>query len=497
MVNYLDEKGKLQIKKIGAALLKKCKIITISDTGDMYLYTDGVYAFKQKVTENKIKNIIRVLLDTAWTKQRSAEVVEYVKLSTLTDRELLDTNEFIINVKNGLYNVLKNKLLKHDPSYFSTFQLNVTYDPAAECPIIDKYLYSVTTPEDVPLLVQYAGYCCITYIKQERALIITGGMHNGKSTFINLVVEMIGIGTSSMQSLQSLSTDRFAKGELEGKLINTYPDLPSEKLYDNSTFKTITSDPWIDGDRKFGQKRIFKNTIHQIYSANDLPELDNPDELAFFRRLIQVDFPNSFEDKKNSNLIEEMSTDSEIAGFFNIAMVGLRMLLHYDAFCEDKTAIEKKDEYLAKSDPLSQFIYQCTDDTDGTWDKSDFEATFIEWCKTNKAIPVSSQSIGRKMKKQGYKYGRSSVGNREYYWINISPKENTLLNGTQTESWTKEFMSSGTDMLTITTNPSKCLSNNLLLSKYIYIYYMYYVVRPFYSDTWTDSINKIGEPFKK
>lgn len=494
VANYLDDKGKLQIKKIGAALLKKCRIITISDTGDMYLYSGGVYTYKEKVTENKIKDIIRKLLDEAWTRQRSAEVIEYVRLSTLTDRNELDTDEFIINVKNGLYNVMQNKLLKHNPTYLSTFQLNVTYDSIAVCPAIDKYLYEAVKPDDVPLLVQYAGYCCVTYIKQERALIITGDKQNGKSTFINLITTMIGTDLSSQQSLQALSEDRFARGTLEGKLINTYTDLPNKKLYDNSVFKMITSDPWIDGEGKFRPKRIFKNTIHQIYSANNLPELDNPDELAFFRRLIQVDFPNSFEGKADSNLINTMSTDSEIAGFFNIAMLGLRMLCHYDGFCETKTTIEKQAEYLAKSEPLSQFLYNCTDDTDDTWDKDDFEATFIEWCGENEVKPLPGRTIGRMMKKQGYKYGRRSTGDRGYYWLNISSKENTCLDGKRTLNWTDEFVSAGTDMLP---SKPKRLINTLLISKYKYIYYIHYLVTPKESDNWTDRINQQGKPFKK
>ena len=46
----------------------------------------------------------------------------------------INANPFIINLKNGLYNVLDSSFKEHSPEYYSTVQLNTHYDPTAKCP---------------------------------------------------------------------------------------------------------------------------------------------------------------------------------------------------------------------------------------------------------------------------------------------------------------------------------------------------------------------------
>jgi len=493
--SYFDVKGKFITKKLGDEVLKEFHIISLIDTSEMYVYQNGVYVSDGMI--DRLKRHILRKLDKDFTKQRTSEVIEYLRLNTLITRDKINQNPLLINVINGIYDVEANKLLPHSSTYLSTIQLNVDYDPTAQCHNIDKFLFEVVKPDHVPLLVQYAGYCCVPDIRQQRALILDGGAWNGKSTFIDLICTMVGLKNTSQQSLQALNSDRFARAELNTKLINTYPDLPSKKLYDNSIFKLLTSDPYIDGEHKFGQKFRFKNTIHQIYSANKLPELDNPDEMAFFRRLIQVPFPNSFEGKADANLNEKLSKKEEISGFFNIAMIGLRALLKYNAFCENKTVEEKRTEYLAKSDPVQAFLNECADDSDDSWLKSEFRESLTKWCEINNVCRVSKEEEGKKMKTLGYRYRRMSFTPREYYWENISPKLGLCLDGTWTEAWTKNIEPIDSDNIDNNTLCPSVQGIYTLISKYKYMYYVYYIIGPFTLDAWTDEEKRNTETFEQ
>ena len=88
---------------------------------------------------------------------------------------------------NGMYDVKNNTLLPHSPEYLSTIQLPITYDPDAQCTQIHKFLHEVVDPDDVLVLVQYAGYCCIPDISHQKSLL-------SLSYYIFLVLKIIDFG---------------------------------------------------------------------------------------------------------------------------------------------------------------------------------------------------------------------------------------------------------------------------------------------------------------
>ena len=405
-------------KVLGDRVLNEYPIITHPDSMEVAVYQDGVFNI-EKGTQ-LLQEIITDKLGEYFQKNRLNEVYTYIQISTYTSREEMNKHTYLINVRNGMYDVKEDKLLPHDPKYKSTIQLNVVYDPAAECPAICKFLSEVTTNEGQAKVIQYAGYSCTPDIKFQRTLLIDGPQQNGKSTFLEMVCHMIGQENTSQQSLQSLNDDRFAREQLNNKLVNFYGDLPAKKLHDNSVFKMLTSDQYIDGEKKYGQKFRYKNTIHQLYALNKVPELSDPDELAFFRRLICVSFPKSFEGEADRDLSNKITTETEISGFFNMAMTGLRILIEMDEFSYNKSVEEIQKEYLNKSDPVSAFLDECTEYSSGEIGKKGLYETFKAWCKQHN-IPVTLKDIpfAKLMSKLGYEDYRKSTGAREYYWVNI------------------------------------------------------------------------------
>jgi len=415
---YFDEKNKFIPKILGDMILHEKHVLTFADTREIAVYKEGVYVVAGG--EDTLRISILQKLEHDFKRDRVNEVLEYIRLNTLTPRADINPEGLLINVKNGMYDVLNDVLLPHDPEYKSTMRLDVVHNPGAQCVEVDKFLHEVVKAEDVPVLVQYAGYCCIPDINQQKALLLDGGMLNGKSTFIELVCTMVGQENVSEQSLQALNSDRFSRAQLNNKLINMFPDLPKKKLYDNSVFKMLTSDQWIDGEEKYVRKFRFKNTIHQIYSANKIPDVEDPDELAFFRRWICITFPNSFEGKADKTLLEKLTTDVELSGFFNIAMIGLRALIENDKFCYDKTVEDIRKVYLTKSNPVQAFLDECTEYSTHDIVKKGLYETFVAWCKVNAITStMKDNSFGRALKKLGYEDGRLTNASRDHVWLNL------------------------------------------------------------------------------
>lgn len=451
--------GEFVPKILGDILLNEHDILTVSDSRDSAIYQHGVYVLEG--ADDIIRKIILDKLELDFKRTHVNEVVEYIKLNTLTSREVINQETFKINVMNGMYDVKNNKLLPHSSEYLSTIQLPITYDPDAQCTQIHKFLHEVVDPDDVLVLVQYAGYCCIPDISHQKSLLLDGLAANGKSTFIDLVCTMVGQENVSEQSLQDLNNDKYSSAQLNGKLINMFSDLPRTKLGDNSAFKMLTSDKWIDGEEKYKRKFRFKNTIHQIYSANNIPEVDDPDELAFFRRWICITFPNSFIGRENKHLLSEITTDEELSGFFNISMVALRSLIDNDEFCYNKSVSDVQKIYLLKSDPVQSFLDDCTEVSDFNLPKKELYSAFCMWCEDNTILTtVKDNSFGRKMKKLGYESWRMTDTSRTHVWLNVGlisfPEQNnsydfndscnlSRFGENQEKTWTRKKESTDSD----------------------------------------------------
>jgi len=416
---YFDEKNIFIPKELGDEILKEFDILTYRDTKELAVYIKGVFSVEGGEDALRVSALKK--LGDDFKRERLNEVIEYIKLNTLVNRSDINPDNGLINLKNGMYNIKENKLIPHDIKYKSTIQLNVVYDEDAQCPEIDKFLHEIAKEKDIPVLVQYTGYSCTQDIKHQRALMIEGPRANGKSTFIELVCSMIGQEHVAEQSIQALNNDRFARAQLNGKLINMFPDLPKKKLYDNSVFKMLTTDKWIDGEEKYIRKFRFKNTIHQIYSANQVPDVDDPDEMAYFRRWIITSFPNMFEGKDaDKKLLEKLTTEKEIAGFFNICMVGLRALIEHDDFCNQPTVEETKKLYLIKSNPVRAFLDECIEYSDYDFVKQDLFDVYESWCDKKKITNnIKDNAFGRTLKKMGYEDHRQTSGQRLNVWLNI------------------------------------------------------------------------------
>ena len=64
---------------------------------------------------------------------------------------------------------------------------------------------------------------------------------------------------------------------------------------------------------------------------------------AFYRRLIIISFPNTFEeDKQDPDLINKLTTQSELSGIFNLLMYYLRLIINNNGIYLDEKSIAER-----------------------------------------------------------------------------------------------------------------------------------------------------------
>src|SRR3990170_3577435 len=115
---------------------------------------------------------------------------------------------------------------------------------------------------------EWVGYCLWRNYEAQKAMLLIGEGHNGKSTAINLIKALLGIKNISCRSLQELELNRFAKADLYSELANLYPDLSDQALKSTGTFKMLTGGDPITAEYKFRNGFSYINYAKLTFSCN-------------------------------------------------------------------------------------------------------------------------------------------------------------------------------------------------------------------------------------
>ncbi len=395
---YHDKQGwHLDIPKLVDALLSEYSFKTMRDDEECLIYENGVYTSPGEATikEECEKRVPKKFMTT----HSVNEVIGHIKRSTYVKRTKLNNEKWILNLENGLYNIQTGELRPHMPEFLSTIRIPVIYDPEADCPRVKQFFTEILKQEHISTIEELFGYCLIPDYTIQRAFLFTGFGANGKSTFIEVLKRFIGKDNCSNLSLQAIEYLRFAVADLFGKLVNLYADIPSTKMEHVGVFKMLTGGDTIGAEKKFRDRFGFNNYARLVFSTNKPPKVDE-DTLAFWRRWIMINLPNKFEgDKADTQILDKLTTTSELSGLLNVALQGLERLLSTHHYSYEPSPDETAERYRKASDSVFSFVEdECESATDAWISKSALHETFTEYCDKHNLSRLGKEAFGRALK---------------------------------------------------------------------------------------------------
>jgi putative DNA primase/helicase len=210
--------------------------------------------------------------------------------------------------------------------------------------------------EDVETVLDFMAYCLWRGFPFHRWLLFNGSGRNGKGVATNLITKFLGQENVSGESLDRILERPFAVAGLFGKMANIDADLSGEALKHTGTLKKLTGGDEIPAEFKFKNPFHFRNYAKLIFSANKIPKtLDESD--AFYARLIIINFPNQYlGEKANPNLIDELTTESEMSRLLTIIVKRLPRVLRSGITTPHSTIDENYIKYTESSDPIRLFV---------------------------------------------------------------------------------------------------------------------------------------------
>ena len=297
--------------------------------------------------------------------------------------EQLDTNPFLLNVRNGTLNLRTGGLKPHDREDYITKLCPVSYDAAAGCPVWEGFLGRVLdgNRELIAYLRRVVGYSLTGDVSEQCMWFLHGSGANGKSTFLRVLLDILG--DYAIQSVAELFVSRSheshptERADLFGKRLVATIEVDQGKRIAESIFKQLTGGDKIRARRMREDFWEFDPT-HKLYlAANHKPVVRGTD-LAMWRRIKLVPFnvtiPPAEQDKSLPDKLR-----AELPGILAWAVRGC-LEWQNEGLGEPAAVRAATEQYRSESDLLAAFLAdRCVVGDKRKCKFADLYAAYKEW----------------------------------------------------------------------------------------------------------------------
>lgn len=391
---YPAKTGKNPDQYLASIVATENEVIYVEPFQEFYLYKEGYY---QALSNSKVK---RLILNTPegvkLTKTRVENTIYFLKELVSVDQVNTDK---ALNMTNGLFYPDELKLKPHTPKNLSTIRIPYDYDPDADCPLWEKSLNEIFEGNlnKINMIQEFFGYCLTRDTTLEKAMIFVGQGSNGKSVVLHVLRYLIGRENVASVNLDKLADPLFV-ASLKNKLINIATEIPAKSERYESAFKTIVSGETVTANEKYKAPYDFEPYCKMIFSANELPYIDDK-SMGVYRRMILIPFEKQFDEAMaNPRLKHELI--EELPGILNWAIFGLKKLQRRERFNIDPYMKRQIDNVRAVNNPLILFaeeICEITGDHEDWIGKSELYNQWKQWCSENGHREGSRTQFGHKL----------------------------------------------------------------------------------------------------
>lgn len=273
-------------------------------------------------------------------------------------------------------------LLPHDNNLFTLNALPVVYDPDAGDPTEFLRFIDTVIPEDARATVkQMLADFLSPEVSTDRTWIpcFIGGAGTGKTTLMNLVVELVGQRNICFPDVSDMGTTFGLQGWI-GKRLAIFNEIDTTGCQSiakiGSLFKRISSNEPVDVHRKNLVNVALALNLRMVLFGNEMPKIRDT-QRAMARRYRAIDMPFSFEDgtakvPKDEKVGERLNAELP-AIFKHLMQLRRQGLKEWRQPDSGRVWLEQTKA------PIVQFVEECCDlGADFHEDKDDL---FKEWEK--------------------------------------------------------------------------------------------------------------------
>lgn len=396
----------------------------------------GLYT-EAKAEEDKYK--AKLLND--WAKKcerRSIRINSIMDVRPMVSvrKKDFDSHSFLFNCDNGVIDLKTGELLPHDRELLLTKISPIPYKKNADCPNWITFLESIFLTEAgdpdheiIDFLQRAVGYSLTGETKEQVMFFLFGNGRNGKSTFINIIQDLIG------DYGRQTSSETFLKKKNDGGINNDVARLDGARFVSaveseegqqlsEALVKQITGGEKMSA--RFLRQEYFEFTpeFKVFFTTNHKPIIKNNDE-GIWRRVKLIPFTVTIpEDKIDYDLPKKLK--SEMTGILNWAVEGC-LKWQQNGLGESKAIKQATSEYREDMDILGPFFEEvCVIHPSAKIEAKRIYESYKKWCYSNDELELKNRPFYRQLETRGFKKKRGTANKFYFHGIGLVSEQSYL-----------------------------------------------------------------------
>ena len=360
---------------------------------------------------NLVKITLRVPFDKTVKSQSKNTILECLRQISRI-RKPKDFPKHWIQFKDKIYDIESKKILPSTSEYFCANPIPWKLGDGHETLKINKLFEEWVGKDHVEELFEILAYCCVTDYFIHRIFYLIGGGRNGKSSFLDLILIFIGAENCCSTDLELLLENRFEIFKLYKKLVCTMGETNFGILTQSSRIKRLSGNDTVGFEAKNHMPFDGKSYAKLIIASNNLPTSEDTSD-GFYSRAHIIDFPNRFEEIKG--LLDQIPAMEYENLARRIIDVYLPRLFDTCQISNGGTIEDRKEKYIATSNPFKRFVHECCDVSDDpdTFHirTSELYNAYGRWLIADKKRKISRKEFGEVLAMDGFEtfYGKRLV----------------------------------------------------------------------------------------
>jgi putative DNA primase/helicase len=329
--------------------------------------------------------------------------------------EQLDCRTWLLNVANGVLDLKTGGLRPHDPADYLTQLAPVEYDTTARAPRWERFINDVTCGRSrlALYLQRVAGYCLTGDTSEQCAFFANGGGLNGKTTFIQALLGVLGDYGKRAHPELLLATrgDRHPAdvADLRGARLVATSELADQRTWDTQRLKDLAGEPTAKARFMRQDFFTFPVTFKLLIAGNHRPPV-NDHSRGFWRRMKLIPFDATFT-HPDKRLPEKLA--AERPGILRWAIEGCLLWQREGGLQEPPEIVAAVESYRRETDLLAAFLEEATDSKEGSQAAApagELHAAYRAFCVSRGGTALHGDAFMGAMAERGFKRKRTNRG---------------------------------------------------------------------------------------
>jgi putative DNA primase/helicase len=360
---------------------------------------DKEQRFRLLALAHKFDSIKRVrqMFDYARTDKRVASSIEQY-----------DQDHWLLNCQNGTLDLRTGALLVPQRDHMQTKILPIEYDIHAAASVWAAFLERImrSHAEVIPFLQRAIGYSLTGSNREHKFFVLHGSGRNGKSTFVETILAMLGdyAQSSNPETWLRQAGGRGAEPDiarLPGIRFVSTAEIGEGRALDEARVKAIVAGDRITTRQLYQPAFDFAPIAKLWISTNHAPKIRGNDE-GMWRRVCLIPFDETIGyDEMDRDLPRKLR--EELPGILAWAVRGCTEWLKRGL--EEPDVVRRRtSEYRTDQDILGQFLSECCiEDPDSRVRAADLYQHYVNWAQQQGyRHPLTANAFGRRLGDRGF-----------------------------------------------------------------------------------------------